>query len=114
MKIKHIESGKILGNDIKEAKSFTDRTMGLMFKKEMDGYDGLLLSPCPSIHTFFMRFNIDVVFMDKSLSIVKIIRNMKPWRMSGMYFKAFYGLELPSGSLDYEFKEGDQLEVMHV
>jgi uncharacterized membrane protein (UPF0127 family) len=114
LKIKHIQSGKILGNEIKEAKSFGDRTMGLMFENRMNGFDGLLLSPCPSIHTFFMRFNIDVVFTDKNFSIVKIIRDMKPWRISGMYFKAFYGLELPSGSLDQEIIEGDQLEVIHV
>ena len=114
MKIKHIKSGKYLGSEIKEAKSFGDRTMGLMFKTTMDGFDGLILSPCPSIHTFFMRFNIDVVFTDKNFSIVKIIRNMKPWRMSGMYLKAFYGIELPSGRLDQSIIEGDQLEVIYV
>jgi uncharacterized membrane protein (UPF0127 family) len=114
LKIKHSKSGKLIGSEIKEAKSFMDRTVGLMFKNSMNGYDGLLLSPCPSIHTFFMRFKIDVIFMDKSYSIVKIIRDIKPWRMSRMYFKAYYCLELPSGRLSLEINEGDQLEVMHV
>jgi uncharacterized membrane protein (UPF0127 family) len=114
MKIKHVKTGKFLGEKVKEAKSIFDRTLGLMFSSEMKGFDGLLLSPCPSIHTFFMRYSIDVIFLDKSFQIIKIIRGMKPWRMSALYSKAYYGLELNSGTIDESISEGDQLEVVHV
>ena len=47
---------------------------------------GLLLIPCKSIHTFFMKINIDVVYFDKAMTIVDIDRDMKPWR-TGKYRK---------------------------
>lgn len=61
---------------------------------------GLLLIPCKSIHTFFMKINIDVVYFDKAMTIVDIDRDMKPWR-TGKYRKEAYSvLELPAGMAD--------------
>ena len=73
---------------VKVAKSFKDRLIGLMFAKSLGEYNGLLISPCRSIHTFFMRMSIDVIFLDKNYKIIKIIRRMKPWRVTGIYFRA--------------------------
>ena len=83
-----------------------------MFSKSLDGFDCLWLKPCSSIHTFFMRYDIDVMFVDKKMKIIKIIRNIKPWRMTLMYFGSAQCLEFSGGFLPEELKEGDILEAV--
>jgi uncharacterized membrane protein (UPF0127 family) len=111
VQVKHRE--KILSNNILVADDPVSRVIGLMFKKSPKG-DGLLLEPCNSIHTFFMRYSLDVIFLNKSNVVVKIIRDLKPWRMTFIYFKARKTLELPAGKLPSDIKEGDVLEVQNV
>lgn len=67
------------GIKIKEAKSFKDRFLGLMFKKNITY--GLLFKNCKSIHTFFMKEEIDVVATDKNDNIIKTYKNVKPWKI---------------------------------
>ncbi|EQC51248.1 hypothetical protein M901_1095 [Bacteriovorax sp. DB6_IX] len=82
-----------------------------MFKKEMKNYDGLLIRPCNSIHTFFMRFSIDAVFLNKDFKVIRIYRDLKPWRMTTIIWKANQVLELRAGTLPDNVKEGDSLTV---
>jgi uncharacterized membrane protein (UPF0127 family) len=102
---------KIAENAI-EASSMLSRMKGLMFSSGMDGFDGLFIKPCNSIHTFFMNYPIDVLFLNKEMKIVKIKRNLRPWRMTRMYFNAHQVLELKGGTLDDRIIEGDNLEVL--
>lgn len=103
----------IITENVKLANSIIDRMIGLMFKKEMRGFNALLIEPCNSIHTFFMRYDIDVIFLSKNNEVVKIIRNMRPWRLSWIYFRATKVLEMKGGTLPEEVVKGDKL-VMHV
>ncbi|WP_372654701.1 DUF192 domain-containing protein [Halobacteriovorax sp.] len=103
---------EIICKDLQIADDFVSRLIGLMFKKDMYGFDGLLIKQCNSIHTFFMRYAIDIIFLDKDLKVVKVIENMKPWRATLMYFKAAQVLELKSGSLKNKIKKDDQLEMI--
>ncbi len=64
---------------VKEAKGFYQRLMGLMFKKNFNY--GLLFKKCRSIHTFFMLKNIDVVATDENDNIIKIYKNVKPFKV---------------------------------
>ena len=105
---------KILSQKILVADSMGSRLIGLMFAKAPKNSDGLLLDPCNSIHTFFMRYALDVVFLGKDNRVVKILRNVKPWRMTWIYFRARKTLELPAGKLPLDLKEGDTLEVQGV
>lgn len=114
MKIKHKETNLILGENIKLAEKFVDRLLGLMFIKEMKDMDGLLIKKCNSIHNCFVRFPIDVIFLNNNFRIVKIVRGFKPWRFTGIYFTANQVLELPEGTLPMTIKEGDDLEVINV
>lgn len=100
-----------LAKKVNVARSFFDRLLGLMFLKRFKNSDGLIIEQCKSIHTFFMRFSIDVVFFDKNLEIVKIIRKMNPWRMSGFYLNASSVLELPSNTIPDKVKKGDRLNI---
>jgi len=110
-KIKRENSGELLSG-VKLAKSFDDRLLGLMFKKQFEqGVDGLIIEPCISIHTFFMRMDIDVIFLSRENSIIKIIYGMKPWRVSSFYFDAQKVLEVKAGSLPMNLKIGEKLEI---
>jgi uncharacterized protein len=111
MKLKIKYNSKVLSNDILLADSLYLRTVGLMFKDRPPGAEGLLLDPCRAIHTFFMRYPIDVVFINDRNRVIKILRNVLPWRMTWIYVKANKTLELPAGKLPLDLKEGDQLEV---
>lgn len=113
MKVIHKKTDFVLGKDIRFANSFKDRLVGLMFSKNMIG-DGLLLDPCTSVHNCFVRFPIDVIFLDRDNKVVKILRNFKPWRFSWIYFGARRALELPAGKVPRDITKGDVLEVMGV
>ena len=101
-----------IAKDAIEAKSTLQKMKGLMFSKRMDGFDGMLFKRCNSIHTFFMNYPIDILFINKEMKIVKIFRNLKPWRITRMYFSAYQALEVMGGTLDSRVKEGDELEVV--
>lgn len=58
-----------------------------------------MLAPCSAVHTFFMRFAIDIAFVDREGRILKVARAVKPWRLSGT-LRGFATVELPAGVLD--------------
>lgn len=111
MNLKIRYKDRILSEKILVADSLWARLVGLMFQKELRGADGLMLDPCRSIHTFFMRYSLDVVFLNSRNEIIKIIRGMKPWRVTWIYFRASKTLELPAGKLPRDLSVGDLLEV---
>ena len=69
---------------------------GLLGRKELPRGEGMLLRPAASVHTAFMRFAIDVVFLDAELRVVRIERRVPPWRMVGKR-GAKCVVELPAG-----------------
>ena len=73
------------------------RMRGLLGRASIAPGEGMLLTPGSSIMTFFMRFPIDVVFLDKAQTIVKITHSLVPWRTT-FARKAFATLELPAGT----------------
>ena len=104
--------GRMIAKKALLADSFFKRFKGLMFGEKMEGYDALVLKPCNSIHTFFMQYSIDVIFLDKELRIIKIKRNLQPWRITPMYFSSNQVVEFVGGHLDRNLKKGDELEVV--
>lgn len=77
------------------ADTFARRTLGLMGEKQ--GSHALLLPRCRSIHTFFMRYPIDVICMDKNYVVVRVIPACKPWRMAVPGRGTCHILEIPAG-----------------
>ncbi len=105
-----ISKGELtIAKKVEIANTSISRMIGLMFSKNIGDRDGLLITPCNSIHTFFMRYDLDIVFLSKDNKVVKVIRNMKPWRMTWMYFKASKVLEMTGGTLPTEIQKGDEL-----
>jgi uncharacterized membrane protein (UPF0127 family) len=88
---------EIKGVKARVAKTFFERARGLMGTKDLGDDEGMLILKCNAIHTFFMAMTIDATFLDKNDNIVKVVKNIRPWRMlvwGG--FKAFKVLETKS------------------
>jgi uncharacterized membrane protein (UPF0127 family) len=71
-----------------------------MFRREWKDGDGMLLSPCNAIHTFFMRMPIDVCFLSSDGQVVKTVSGMRPWRFARGGRNSRDTLELPRGTLE--------------
>jgi len=85
------------------------RSRGLLGRSELAEGEGILLSPASSIHTFFMRFPIDVAFLDRDLVVQRIVERLPPWRMAGCRGTRAV-LELPAGACDtVGLREADKL-----
>lgn len=94
------------------ADSFLKRLKGLLGKKTLPNSQCLWIKDCPSVHTFFMRFSIDVVFVDKKLKVTNIHKNLEPWRMTPLFqIKNNSCFEFKAGELSDTIKLGDQLDV---
>jgi uncharacterized membrane protein (UPF0127 family) len=88
----------IMVDNVKVAKTFFSRFLGLMGRK-LKPNQGLLLYPCRSVHTFFMRQPINVIYLDRDWNIVKAVKSMKPWSVDGGHKDAYYTLELPASNV---------------
>lgn len=100
-----VEAGHLADNAI-------TRVVGLLGHSQLDAGDGLLIVPCNSIHSMFMRFRFDALFLDKTGKVVHLIENMGPWRASKMVFSAKSVLELPSGVIAQTGTQlGDVLKI---
>ena len=102
--------GTVVAQDVRLAEGVWSRFWGLMGRKALPNDAGLLLKPSSSIHTAFMRFPIDIVFLDRSLRVVKVVPELKPFRVSVAFGGAYSALELNAGAAAQAGVEtGDQL-----
>ena len=74
---------KIVVNGVRAevAKNLFQRLRGLMGRKSLPPGEGMLILKCNAIHTCFMRFPIDATFLDRDDNVVKVVRNIRPWRL---------------------------------
>ena len=82
------------------ANNFFTRFAGLMFKKKLPKATALLLTSCNSVHMCFMRFAIDVIYVDRECRVIKIVKNLKPWIGLSFCSKAWATLEMSSGEAE--------------
>lgn len=105
----HANAGCVI-RKICKTTSFLERMRGLLGKEKLNADEGLLLAPCSSIHTFGMQYTIDVLFLDRQLTIVKTVKSLKPWRMAASS-AATMVLELAEDSINnLQLRTGQQLE----
>ncbi len=95
-----------------KADSFMTRLFGLIPRKTLEPEEGLWLDPCAMIHTCFMSFPIDAVFLDAGCRVVRVCAALKPWRFSPWVHGAKSVLELASGSAAGRVEAGDVLEIV--
>jgi uncharacterized membrane protein (UPF0127 family) len=87
------------------------RMRGLLGRSGLPAGEGMLLTPAPSIHTAFMRFSIDALFLDRELRVIKIVEKLAPWRVASKA-RAHAVLELAAGeSARRGVRVGDLLEL---
>ena len=111
MRLLDAESGRVVVDDIELARTSWSRFVGLMGRPRLDPGKGLWIEPCNSIHMFFMRFAIDVLFLDRQRRVKKVMLNFKPWGVSPIVFGARTVVELPSGTLTDKSLVGSQLTL---
>jgi uncharacterized membrane protein (UPF0127 family) len=75
-----------------------ERAVGLLWNRRLDARCAFLLEPCRSVHTFGMRFPIDVLFCDAQWRVVELLDGLAPWRIAG-HKAACAVWELPTGSI---------------
>jgi uncharacterized protein len=103
------EDGRVVCERCRVAASPFSRLRGLLGRKGLEAEEGLLLRPASSIHTWFMRFPIDAVFVDGEGAVVRIASDLGPWRAAGRR-GAKLVIELPSGECERRgLKTGDKL-----
>jgi uncharacterized membrane protein (UPF0127 family) len=108
--------GTVLCERLEVAESLAAKSRGLLGRDGLAAGSGMLfesgLVPLMWMHMFFMRFAIDIVFLDKSNRVLRINHRLRPWRISSMVFGARRALELEAGAAARSgTTEGDQLTV---
>lgn len=103
---------QVLVPDLKVANRFWSRLKGLLGTAHLPETEGLWIHRCNSIHTFFMKYPIDCVFVDSSLKVKALVPAVKPGRVVFPISGAESVIELKAGSLEtLNLKVGDQLYV---
>ena len=100
----------IVGDRIEVANTPETRNRGLLKHTSLGRGEGLWIVPTQSIHMFFMKFALDIVYLNKGKKVLKVVKNLKPWRIS-LCLPAHSVLELPVGTIARTgTRKGDQLE----
>lgn len=109
----NVTRGTTIARNVTVARSMLSRARGLMFRTSLPPDAGMLIDPCSSIHMFFMRFAIDVLYVDRENRVVRTQREINPWRVGPIHTRgAKYVIELPVGSIQASTSQvGDQLRV---
>jgi uncharacterized membrane protein (UPF0127 family) len=110
--ITNITRNTTLASHIKIAGDPWNRMKGLLGRKDFPKGEALVITHCQSIHMFFMKFPIDVIFCDSQDKVVGLCETIKPFQMSPLFFKASYAIELPSGTIAAsKTQKGDQIQL---
>ncbi len=101
----------VLADSAEVADTSAKRRTGLLKHDGLAPGTGLWIVPCESVHSFFMKFPIDLVYLDRKHKVRKVRQNMTPWRMS-ICLSAHSTLELPAGTVEATGTQaGDQLAI---
>lgn len=104
--------GSLLLDRLEVCVSGVERMRGLLGRRAMPPGAGMLLAPCLSIHTFFMKFPIDVLVLNRELCVLEVKRRLVPWRVFFGGFRAWGMVEVQSGWMPIDaVNPGDVLEV---
>ena len=101
----------VLGESVEIADTSEKRRVGLLNHTRLDAGSGLWIVPCESVHTFFMKFPIDLIYLDKQRKVVKVRHAVPAWRLSAC-LSAHSILELPAGTAkESGTLPGDELSI---
>ncbi len=111
MSITNLTQGSLLADQVEFADTPLKRMKGLLGRPGLNDGHALVISSCQSVHMVFMKFPIDVVFVDRSRCVVGLCSDLKPFAFSPIFWKSACAIELPTGTIDKtQTKIGDQLK----
>lgn len=112
MKIVNLSNNAVLADKARVADTFWRRLVGLLNRNSLEKGEALILKPANSIHTFFMRFSIDILFLDKKNKVISLFSVFRPFRFTPVYFGAYLAIELPAGTFQItQTKLGDVIKI---
>lgn len=110
--VKNLDRKTQLATRMEVARTSQSRSKGLLGRTGLEPGEALWIVPCEAVHTFWMRFAIDLVYIDKQRRVRKVKSSVPPWRMSAC-LSAHSIIELPAGVvLQTQTQPGDQLEFI--
>jgi uncharacterized membrane protein (UPF0127 family) len=110
LQISNVTRNTTLATRAEVADHAASRNKGLLGRTGLNSGEGLWIVPCESVHTFFMKFSIDLVYIDRNKKVKKVRSSVGPWRLSAC-LSAHSIIELPAGVIqDTQTCPGDQLE----
>ncbi len=110
LKVLNLTRHAVLADCVDVADNGTTRRKGLLGRSGLPAGEGLWIVPCESVHTFGMKFPIDLVYLDRKKKVKKVSSNVPPWRLSAC-LSAYSVLELASGTIHTtQTRPGDTLE----
>lgn len=108
----NVTTGRVIAEKVQIAKDFRSRSKGLLGRQGLPRDEGLLIKPCNSIHTFFMKFPMDAIFMNRDGRVLRVCTDIKPWRLCGCLAGGYMVLELAQGvSLRSDVSVGDVIKI---
>ncbi len=99
MRVRNIDRDTVLGAQVSVADTWWPRLRGLLGRRSLEPGEGLLLSPCRSIHMYGMKFDLDVVFVARDGRVVGLYERLAPGRRTRWHREALHALELPAGTV---------------
>ncbi len=112
MKILNTTRQTVLVSQAEKADTPLSRLKGLLGRPSIGPEEGMIISDCRSIHMLFMRFAIDVLFVDRQHTVVGVVKNIKPFCISPYFFRSSYVVEMIPGRIDESQTEvGDHLVI---
>jgi uncharacterized protein len=110
-KLVNDRNGVVIADQLLAAFDSRSRRTGLLRHDSLPDGTALIIAPCTAIHTFFMRFDIDVAFVTRDGRVLKMCDTLRPWRLAGA-FGSFAVVEMPAGALARcDTRTGDVLRL---
>jgi len=98
MKLVRPANNQVLVENLVEAKGLWQRLKGLLGREQLNPNEGLWITSNDSIHTFFMKFSIDAIFMDKDFRVCELYHSLPPWRITKIVWRANSVIEVAAGT----------------
>lgn len=99
VQIQNLTTNSYLASHGMLAHTFYSRLKGLIGTKTLQPGSGMVIRPCRTIHTCFMRFNLDLIFVSRNDQVCAIIENLPPYRITPIIKPSYYVIELPAGTI---------------
>ncbi|HZI80435.1 MAG TPA: DUF192 domain-containing protein [Vicinamibacterales bacterium] len=110
--LRNQRTGQVLATTLLPALDSATRKTGLLKHTSLADGEAMVIAPSNAVHTWFMKFDLDLIFVGRDGRVVKTRGGVKPWRMSGA-LRAFAVIEMRAGTLaERDTKPGDVLEVV--